>query len=103
MKRYTTKLSNGHIIETSLAHEASNIQNFDDAQAFFLSGKAVTAQEFYAAAQQALDAKLTKKEQTHKKVRVLYGSSAGSYVYKWVELYNPEFLGAQPARAGEDY
>ena len=86
MKRYTTKLSNGHIIETSLAHEASNIQNFDDAQIFFLSGKPVTAQEFYAAAQQANDAKLAKKEQTHKKVRVLYGNSVASYVNKWVPI-----------------
>jgi len=86
MKRYTTKLSNGHIIETSLAHEASNIQNYDDAQAFFLSGKPVTAQEFYAAAQQANDAKLAKKEQTHKKVRVLYGNSVASYVNKWVPI-----------------
>jgi hypothetical protein len=103
MKRYATTYSNGHTAQTSLAHEANNIQNFDDAQAFFLSGKPVTAQEFYAAAQQAINAKLAKKEQTHKKVRVLHGSSAGSYVYKWVPLYNPEFLGAQPPRAGQDY
>ena len=84
MKRYATTYSNGHTVETSLAHEANNIQNFDDAQAFFLSGKSVTAQEFYAAAQKALDAKLAKKEQTHKKVRVLYGNSAACYVSKWV-------------------
>jgi hypothetical protein len=103
MKRYAITYSNGYSFETSLAHEANNIQNFDDAQAFFLSGKPVTAQEFYATARQALDAKLAKKEQTHKKVRKLHGSSVGCYVYKWVPLYNPEFLGAQPARAGEDY
>ena len=103
MKRYATTYNNGHHVETSLAYEAINIQNFDDAQAFFLSGKPVTAQEFYAAARQVLDAKLAKKEQTHKKVRVLHGSSAGSYVHKWVPFYNPEFLGAAPARAGEDY
>ena len=86
MKRYATTYSNGHTIETSLSHEASNIQNFDDAQLFFLSGKPVIAQEFYAAAQQANNAKLAKKEQTHKKVRVLYGSSAASYVNKWVPI-----------------
>ena len=86
MKRYATTYSNGHTAQTSLAHEASNIQNFDDAQAFFLSGKPVTAQEFYAAAQQAINAKLAKKEQTHKKVRVLHGSSVGCYVYKWVPI-----------------
>ena len=103
MKRYATTYSNGHTAETSFAYEASNIQNFGNAQVFFLSGKPVTAQEFYATAQQALDAKLAKKEQTHKKVRVLHGSSAGCYVYKWVPFYNPEFLGAQPARAGQDY
>ena len=103
MKRYATIYSNGHTAQTSLAYEANNILNFDDAQAFFLSGKPVTAAEFYTAAQQAIDAKLAKKEQTHKKVRVLHGSSVGCYVYKWVPLYNPEFLGAQPARAGQDY
>jgi len=86
MKRYTTTYSNGHTVETSLAHEAINIQNFDDAQIFFLSGKPVAAAEFYADAQQAMAAKLAKKEQTHKKVRVLYGSSAACYVAKWVPI-----------------
>jgi hypothetical protein len=86
MKRYTTTYSNGHTAETSLAHEAINIQNFDDAQLFFLSGKPVTAAEFYADAQQAMASKLAKKEQTHKKIRVLYGSSAACYVSKWVPI-----------------
>ena len=85
-KRYATSYSNGHTAETSRAHEAINFQNFDDAQAFFLSGKPVTAQAFYATAQQSLDAVLAKKELTHKKVRVLYGSSAGCYVYKWIPI-----------------
>jgi hypothetical protein len=86
MKRYATTYSNGHTVETSLAHEASNIQNFDDVQIFFLSGKPVAAAKFYAAAQQSLAAKLAKKEQTHKKVRVLYGNSAACYVAKWVPI-----------------
>jgi hypothetical protein len=84
MKRYSTKLSNGHVIETSLAHEASSIQNFDDAQVFLLSGKPVSAQEFYVAVREANDAAFEKKNQTHKRVRVLHGSSVANYVTKWI-------------------
>jgi hypothetical protein len=85
MALYATTYSNGHTAETSRAHEALNFQNFDAAQAFFLSGKPVTAQAFYAAVKKSLDAALAKKELTHKKVRVLYGSSVGCYVYKWIK------------------
>ena len=84
MKRYTTKFTNGHIIETSFAHEAKQIQNYGDGQTFFLSGKPVSVLEFFEDIYQVLDAKLAKKELTHKKIRVLYGSSAACYVNIWV-------------------
>lgn len=83
-KRFATTLSNGHTLESSSAHEAANWQNYDDAQTFALSGKAVPAVEFYAAAHAAVQQAWDKKSETHKRVRVLHGSSVASYVEKWV-------------------
>jgi len=84
MKRYATTYSNGHTDETSQWTWASQWQNYDDEQKFFLSGKPVTAVEFYAAVQQARDSAFDKKNETHKQVRALYGSSVACYVTKWV-------------------
>jgi hypothetical protein len=83
-KRYATTYSNGHTVETSSPHEAAGWQNYDDAQTFALSGKPVSAVEFYAAARVACDAAWDKKNQTHKRVRVLYGNSVASHIEKWV-------------------
>ena len=83
-KRYSTTYSNGHTVETSSAHEANCWINYDDQQTFRLSGKQVTAQEFYTAVRNAVDAAWEKKNETHKRVRVLHGSSAASYVEKWI-------------------
>lgn len=84
VKRYSTTYSNGHTDESSSAHAAINWINYDDQQTFALSGKTVTAEEFYAAANAAVDAAWDKKNETHKRVRVLHGSSAASYVEKWI-------------------
>lgn len=82
-KRYATQLSNGHRIETSSPHEARNVQNYDGAQLFFLGGEPVSAAAFYADAGEACAAAWAKKEQTHRRASVLFGSSS-SRVTKWV-------------------
>lgn len=84
-KRYATTYSNGYTEQSSSAHEAVNWQNYDDdAQTFALSGKPVSAAEFYAAARAGVQAAWSKKNETHKRVRVLHGSSVAGYVEKWV-------------------
>ena len=83
-KRYGTTYSNGYHQETSSPHEAANFRNYDDAQTWTLAGKQVTVSEFFAAARDAVDAAWEKKNQTHKRVRVLHGSSAACYVNKWI-------------------
>lgn len=84
-KRYSTTYSTGHTVETSSPHEANNWVNYDDAQKFFLSGKPVSVEEFFAAALESIQAKWDKKLETHKRVRVLHGSSVACYVEKWVQ------------------
>jgi hypothetical protein len=85
MKRYSTTYSSGHTVESSSPYEAFNWQHHDNEQKFFLSGKPVSAEVFYAAIQQARQKDFDKKNETHKQVRVLYGSSVASYVTKWVK------------------
>ena len=83
-KRYSTTYSTGHVQETSSAHEARNFCHYDDKQMFRLAGKEVSAVEFFAAVDAAIEAAWEKKNMTHKQVRVLHGSSVASYVTKWV-------------------
>jgi methionine aminopeptidase len=83
-KRYATTYSNGHTFETSSCHEARNIINYGDQQTFSLSGVPVSAKEFFVAANEHADELLAKKSETHKQVRVRHGSSALSYVTKWI-------------------
>lgn len=83
-KRYSTTYSNGHTVETSRPHEANCWINYDDQQIFRLSGNVVTAEEFYFAVLKAVEAAWDKKNETHKRVRVLHGSSAANYVEKWI-------------------
>jgi hypothetical protein len=83
-KRYATTYSNGHAAETSSPHEAMNFVNYDDAQTWRVAGKQVTVAEFFAAVRAAVDAAWDKKNQTHKRVRVLHGNSAACYVTKWI-------------------
>lgn len=83
-KRYSTTYSNGFTQETSNAHEAQNFHFLEDAQIWRLAGKQVTYTVFFAAVQEAIDAAWEKKNQTHKQVRVLHGSSVACYVTKWV-------------------
>jgi hypothetical protein len=83
-KRYSTTYSNGHTEETSSAVDANHFQNYDEAQTFRLSGKDVSAAEFFFSTRTAMQAAWDKKAETHKRVRVLYGSSAACYVEKWI-------------------
>lgn len=46
--------------------------------------KAMTAQEVVAEHHRRIEAWRARREQTHKPIRVLHGSSAGCYVTKWV-------------------
>lgn len=84
-KRFTINYANGFTQEFSAAqcYEANNTQN-SGTETYMLSGQPVGAGEFYAAVDAACAAKLAKKEETHKRVKVLYGSSAACYVTKWV-------------------
>lgn len=82
--RYATTYSTGYTFETSSCHAARNVINYDDQQKFFLSGKQVSAKEFYAAANARAEELFAKKCETHKQVRVLHGSSSLGYVTKWV-------------------
>ena len=84
MKRYSTTYSNGHTVETSIPHEAANWQNYGNGQQFFLSGKLVSATNFYAVLNDAKQAYFDKKNQTHKQVRMLHGASVANYVTKWI-------------------
>ena len=84
MKRYTTDYGNGRIVSTSSPHEANSWVNYENGQRFFLSGKEVSALDFYTATREAVDAAWNKKLETHKRVRVLHGSSVGCYVTKWI-------------------
>ena len=86
MKRYSTTYSNGHTVESSSAFEAFNWSKQDDQQTFALSGKPVSAAVFHSAVNKATQAYYDKKNQTHKQVRVLHGSSVASYVTKWVAV-----------------
>lgn len=83
-KRYATTYSNGHTVETSSASEAHNFSNYDDAQTLRITGEPVSAAEFFSATAEAMQAAWDKKAETHKRVRVLHGSSVGCYVEKWV-------------------
>lgn len=82
-KRYTTTYSSGHAVETSSPHEAANWQNYGEGQTFALAGKPVSAEAFYAVVIAAVEAAWDKKAATHKRVRVLHGSSVAGYVTKW--------------------
>lgn len=84
MKRYATSYPNGAKIETSSADEAFNFRFTQDGQQFFIRGTLVTSTEFFRVVCEARDAAWAKKEQTHKRVKVLHGSSGACYVEKWV-------------------
>ena len=83
-KRYSTTYSNGHTAETSSAHEAYNFVNYDDAQTFRIAGVAVSAAEFFAATDAAMQAAWDKKALTHRRVSVQHGATHLGRVEKWV-------------------
>jgi hypothetical protein len=84
-KHFSVTYASGLTQEFSRAQwpQAQSVQNYEGT-VFFLRGKEVPAAEFYAECGVLADAWLAKKELTHKRVRVLHGSSAGCYVEKWV-------------------
>lgn len=83
-KRYATTYSNGYAEETSSPHEAQSFQYYDDAQTFALSGKQVSATEFYAAVKSGVEAAFEKKNKTHKPISVQHGVTPFARVTKWV-------------------
>jgi hypothetical protein len=84
VKRYSTTLSNGQILETSSAHEAQNFVCYDDSQLFYHVGISVTAAEFFETVAHAVQSAWDKKLETHKRVSVQCGASHLSRVEKWV-------------------
>jgi hypothetical protein len=83
-KRYSTTYSNGHTDSTSSAHEAINFQNYGDGQVFLMAGEKVSPEMFFAGVRASVQSAWDKKAKTHKRVRVLHGSSVAGYVEKWV-------------------
>ena len=85
MKHFAICYSPEYSVEFTKAQafEARNTQNVDGAQ-FFIKGAPVTAEQFYTAVEAVCEAKISKKEETHKKITVLYGSST-SKVRVWVK------------------
>jgi len=51
----------------------------------FLKGEEVSIEEFVAAVNQGYTDWITKKMETHKRIRVLHGSSVANYVWIWVK------------------
>lgn len=84
MKRFATVYTSGHTVESNLYCEALNMPMQEDGQRFFLSGKEVSFSDFSAVAYDAAVNAFNKKSETHKRVRVLHGSSVACYVEKWV-------------------
>jgi len=64
-------------------HQAAQVVNHPGTKFFFV-GKEVSAQDWFTLVYAAVDAAWDKKNLTHKRVKVLYGSSAACYIEKWV-------------------
>jgi hypothetical protein len=82
-KRFAIEYPGGHLEETSSPFEAKIGVPCDGCR-FYVRGKEVAAEAYLATVALAREQWFEKKETTHKRVRVLYGSSAGCYVEKWV-------------------
>jgi hypothetical protein len=83
-KRYATTLPNGHTLETSSPHEASNFVNHGEGQTFRLGGKPVPPEFFFGTVGCDVQIAWEKKNKTHERVRCLHGSSVAGFVEKWV-------------------
>jgi len=83
--KYAVEYANGHRDEftASQCHQAKQVSNYDGTR-FFLADAEVTGEVWFAAVHAAIDAAWDKKNQTHKRVRVLHGTSVACYVEKWV-------------------
>jgi hypothetical protein len=85
-KHFATILPNG--LEMAFAKnqcfQANQVQNYGEGQRFFLSGAEVAAEAYYAEVKTLCDAWYEQKNETHKLVRVRYGTSFACYVWKWI-------------------
>jgi hypothetical protein len=86
MAHFAVTYSNGHKVSFTArqCHEAANVQNHDEEQLFFVDGISVDPSVYYAEARKLCAEAWDKKAETHKRVRVLHGSSVAGYVEKWV-------------------
>ena len=84
-KTYAIELANGSRFEftSKQCHEAFQYTRYEGSR-YYLKGDEVEAADFIEAVQTGCDSWQAKKEETHKRIRVLYGSSVGCYVWKWV-------------------
>lgn len=85
MARFTVKYAS-QVTETFTAaqvNQAKQVTNHPGTTFYFLD-KEVSAQDWFTMVYAACDAQWEKKNQTHKRVTVLYGSSVAGYVTKWV-------------------
>lgn len=85
MKRFATTYPNGHCESSSSCHEANNFQNFGANQQFFLFGKAVAPEAFFLAVAEAVEAAWAKKNETHRRAKVLFGASVASRTEVWIK------------------
>lgn len=83
--KYSVEYANGFRQEFTgaQANQAKQVVNYDGSR-FFLAGVEVDAAVWFSAVGSACDAAWAKKNETYKRVRVLYGSSSACYVEKWV-------------------
>jgi len=84
-KAYGVEYVNGFKQEFTArqCNQAKHIVNHDGTK-FFLEGVEVDAIKFFEAVHAACEAGWEKKAETHKRVKVLHGSSVACYVEKWV-------------------
>lgn len=91
-KRYATTYSTGYTEQSSSPYEARSFHYYDEEQTFALSGKPVTAADFYAAVDAAIEAAFHKKNTTHKLISVQHGVTPFARVTKWVRRSEPAAL-----------
>jgi hypothetical protein len=85
MARFTVKYSTGLVQSFTAAqvHQAKQVVNHPGTTFYFLD-KEVSAPDWFTMVYAACDSQWEKKNQTHKRVTVLHGSSVADYVTKWV-------------------
>lgn len=84
-KRWSITYANGFTEEFTAAqcHQAKQVVNHPGTKFFFV-GKEISAPDWFTMVLDACQQAWDKKNTTHKRVRVLHGSSVACYVEKWV-------------------